>query len=222
MRLILFDVDGTLIDSQAAILSALQAAFAAVGRAMPPRGVALSIVGLSLPLALARLAPEADDATLQRMVAAYTEAYHRQRISGGADDAPFYPGMRALLDRWAARDDVLLGVATGKSRRGMRGLITAHGLERAFVTLQTADDHPSKPHPAMVFAALTECGVEPGQAVMIGDTRYDIDMARAAGVRSVGVTWGYHGQAGVEHADAVAADAAALERTVTDWMGIDA
>ena len=96
-----------------------------------------------------------------------------------------------------------MGVATGKSRRGLDHVLEAHGLRRFFVTEQVADHHPSKPHPSMVQAALAETGVAPEDAVMIGDTSFDIDMGRAAGVRTVGVGWGYHGAGRLERADIV-------------------
>lgn len=219
LRLVIFDVDGTLVDSQATILAAMQAGFAAVGRLMPERATALSVVGLSLPIALARLAPDALPAEVEAMVQAYKAAFHAQRSAQGVDHAPFYPGMRALLDGLARQDRTLLGAATGKSRRGLAAMIAAHGLDRHFVTLQTADDHPSKPHPAMIAAALAEAGVDPAEAVMIGDTVYDIDMARAAGVPAIAVTWGYHAPEMLRGADRVVTDPAALMQAIDDLIG---
>lgn len=186
LRLVVFDVDGTLVDSQQAILAGIAAAMAAVGHPMPAREEALSIVGLSLPVALARLAPKADVA---QMVEGYRSVFH-------GDDAPevspLYPGARMVLDALAAEDHTLLGIATGKARRGLDKLLAGHGLTRHFLTTQVADNHPSKPHPAMLEAALAETGVSAAHAVMIGDTSYDMEMGRAAGVATIGVTWGYH------------------------------
>jgi phosphoglycolate phosphatase len=85
-----------------------------------------------------------------------------------------------------------LGVATGKSRRGLDILLDKHGLRDYFITAQCADVHPSKPHPAMLQAALAETGIAAKNAVMIGDTQFDMEMAGAAGVHAIGVTWGYH------------------------------
>jgi len=99
-----------------------------------------------------------------------------------------------VLDQLHARDEVLLGVATGKSRRGLDKLIEAHGLEGMFLTQQVSDHHPSKPHPSMIRQALVETGLDAPQAVMIGDTSFDMDMAAAAGVTGIGVSWGYHGR----------------------------
>jgi phosphoglycolate phosphatase len=141
-----------------------------------------------------------------------------------ADPAPLYPGAADLLHRLAKRDDMLLAVATGKSRRGLRALIEHHGLEGIFISLQTADDHPSKPHPSMIAAALAEAGVGAGDAVMIGDTSYDIEMGRAAGVATIGVRWGYHPGAELEAAGAhrMVSDFDALEAALFDEWGMHA
>ena len=189
MRLIIFDVDGTLVDSQGDIVASMAAAFAAIGRNAPTRQEVLGIVGLSLPVAMHRLAPDADNDLL---VTAYKECYARLRVEKGASSSPLYPGARAALDRLNARDDLLLGVATGKSKRGLDGLIEAHGLDGLFITQQVADFHPSKPHPSMLQAAMADAGVEAKDAVMIGDTSFDADMARAADMPFIGVSWGYH------------------------------
>lgn len=189
LRLVVFDVDGTLIDSQAHIVAAMAAAFAHAGLALPPRAEVLGIVGLSLPVAIARLAPAAPPDVLAEMLSAYKDAYTANR---DATTAPAYPGAMAALQALAAEPETLLGVATGKSRRGLNHLFDLHGLHGLFQTTQVADDHPSKPHPSMLLAALRDTGIGPGAAVMIGDTSYDMEMARAAGLRAIGVAWGYH------------------------------
>ncbi len=190
-RLVVFDVDGTLVDSQHVILDAMAHAFAAAGHPMPDRATALSVVGLSLPIAMARLVerlPEADPLALAEL---YRGRFHAQRAAG-AGVPPLYPGARAALDRLAADPGILLGVATGKARRGLDHIVTAHGLGGLFATLQTADGHPSKPDPSMLLAALAETGAAPGRSVMIGDTEFDVAMGRAAGMATIGVSWGYH------------------------------
>ncbi len=192
LRLVIFDVDGTLVDSQASIIAAMTAAFEGLDLAVPGRAEILSIVGLSLDHAMLRLAPEVEAARRARLVEAYKAAYHTHRLELGAAHSPLFPGMAEMLERMADRPEILMGVATGKSRRGLDALIEAHGLDRYFVTRQVADDHPSKPHPSMIEAALAETGVAAADTVMVGDTSYDMDMARAAGVAGLGVSWGYH------------------------------
>ncbi|PIE08653.1 MAG: HAD family hydrolase [Rhodobacterales bacterium] len=186
LTLVVFDIDGTLVDSQGMILDGFTRAFAAIGRERPAPARLLAQVGLSLPEVMARLLPEADAETRARAAGAY------RTYALGLKAAPLFDGAAALIARLAACDDVLIGAATGMSRRGLDQLLDAHGLARHFVTRQTADAHPSKPHPAMLEAALAETGVAPGRAVMVGDTTYDIEMAGHAGVRGIGVSWGHH------------------------------
>lgn len=193
LRLVIFDVDGTLVDSQSDIVAAMGAAFAAVNLPAPDRSTTLGVVGLSLDVIMPRLVPDLSGREHRRMVDAYKAAYMEMRAKTGvAQSSPLYPGARAALERLHAVPDVLLGVATGKSKRGLDKLIEGHGLEGLFVTRQVADFHPSKPHPAMVLQALAETGVDAQAAVMVGDTSFDMDMAAAAGVRGIGVGWGYH------------------------------
>ncbi|MFK7754460.1 MAG: HAD-IA family hydrolase [Sedimentitalea sp.] len=190
LKLVLFDVDGTLIDSQGSIVAAMDAAFASQNIAAPARSETLNIVGLSLDHAMARLAGGTSRAVQAALVDSYKAAFKTHREAGMR--SPFYPGARAVLDELASRDDLLLGVATGKSRRGLDALIEMHSLDGVFVTRQVADNHPSKPHPSMIETAMAETGCEPRDTVMIGDTSYDMDMARAAGVAGIAVGWGYH------------------------------
>ena len=189
-RLVIFDVDGTLVDSQAEILGAMADAFATQGLPVPPDSAVKGIVGLSLPVAIAALVPGLEAARQAALVSAYKAGFNARRLAHGVAGSPFFPGARAALERLGAR--YRLGVATGKSRRGLDGLIQGHGLQGLFCTTQVADDHPSKPHPAMILACLAATGVAPGDAVIIGDTEFDMEMGRAAGVRRIGVTWGYH------------------------------
>lgn len=198
-RLVVFDVDGTLIDSQNHIFAAMEHAFAATGATLPAREAVLAIVGLSLPVAVARLVPQLSDDTRAGIVAAYKASFGHLRAT---TLSPLFPGAADALQALRARPEVVLGVATGKSRRGLSHILDAHGLDGYFVTTQVADDHPSKPHPSMLRAALAETGTTAARAVMIGDTTFDIEMGRAAGMATVGVAWGYHPAAALAAAGA--------------------
>jgi phosphoglycolate phosphatase len=191
LRLVIFDVDGTLVDSQVSIVASMTAAFEAEGLKVPDRARILSIVGLSLDHAMRKLAPDAP--SHDALVAAYKLGFQAQRLRDGSiRGAPLYPGALQTLQHLAGVPDILLGVATGKSKRGLDALLDAHGLTQMFVTCQVADFHPSKPHPSMIETAMAETGVGRDRTVMIGDTSYDMDMAKAAGVTGIGVGWGYH------------------------------
>lgn len=211
-RLALFDCDGTLADSQANICRAMEACFTVHRLAPPPREQIRRIVGLSLVPAFAVLVPDADAAQHVAMAEEYKNAFRQMRSDNALDPEPLFDGIAEALGTLAA-SGWMLGVATGKSDRGLKLLLEHHGIHHRFVTLQTADRHPSKPHPAMLEAAIAEAGASPGTTVMIGDTSFDMEMARAGGAHALGVAWGYHsadelaeaGAHGVlSHADALA------------------
>lgn len=189
-RLALFDCDGTLVDGQAGVVNAMEAAFAEVGLPSPDRHQVRRVVGLSLPQAIRLLAPAASETQRSAADTAYREAFRAAREAGSLVE-PLYDGIAELVAA-LAQAGWLLGVATGKSQRGLEHCLAMHGLSSHFVTLQTADSHPSKPHPSMIHTALAETGVTPEGCVMIGDTEFDMAMAMAAGVKAIGVDWGYH------------------------------
>jgi phosphoglycolate phosphatase len=219
MRLVIFDVDGTLIDSQVFILGAMRRAFEQAGRPAPPDDRTLSIVGLSLPDAVARLAPELSGAEVETLADLYKAHFVALRAeTGGEAAAPLYPGARAALERLSRRG-VRLAVATGKARRGLDHALDGHGLRDFFAASQTADDAPSKPRPDMVLNLLRQTGAPARETAMVGDTTFDVEMAAAAGVRSVAVSWGYHpvpallaagASAVIDHFDALDAALAGL------------
>ena len=201
-RLVVFDCDGTLVDGQAAICQTMEAAFASTGLVAPERNMVCRMVGLSLPYALRELAPDASDEQRHAVVEAYKTGFRDLRLSGALRE-PLYDGIAGLIDELSG-EGWQLAVATGKSDRGLHACLDTHGIRHRFVSLQTADRHPSKPHPAMLEAALFEAAVQPGDAVMIGDTSFDMEMAVAAGVRAIGVAWGYHEAHELREAGAVA------------------
>lgn len=215
-RLAVFDCDGTLVDSQHGICTAMTRAFEGEKLVAPDRATILSVVGLSLPLAMARLLPDADADYHHLLSESYKSAFQQLRRDKGVSE-PLYPGIAELIRQLDA-DGWLLGVATGKSDRGLRLCLEHHGIHAHFVTLQTADRHPSKPHPSMLLTAMADAGASPGSTVMIGDTSFDIDMAVAAGVRGIGVAWGYHAPADLiaAGAHAVAMDSDELDRHIRD------
>ena len=191
-RLALFDCDGTLVDSQANICVAMEHCFAQTKLEPPSRAAIRRIVGLSLVEAIAQLHPEAEDALHREMAERYKQAFFTLRSSGAMAQEPLFDGIAEAIDALDAAG-WLLGVATGKSDRGLNHILEHHGLRHRFVTLQTADRHPSKPHPSMIAAAMAEAGAAPETTAMIGDTSFDMAMAGAAGAHAVGVAWGYHG-----------------------------
>ena len=193
LKLVVFDVDGTLVDSQDDIVAAMTTTVEAIGEAVPSRSEILGIVGLSLHAAFEKLTPALYSTHGDALVEGYKTSFMTsRRLRKSTETSPLYPGALEAIERLYAQDNVLLGVATGKSRRGLDHLLDAHDLRRFFVTTQVADDHPSKPHPSMLERCLYDAGVEAAHAVMIGDTSYDMDMAANASMASVGVSWGYH------------------------------
>jgi phosphoglycolate phosphatase len=199
--LLVFDCDGTLADSQHVITDAMQFAFLGAGLAAPDRCCILRTVGLSLREAIADLAPNHGPVLRDELARLFRERCTELRQVANAPE-PMFAGAVPLLKDLSARDGLFLGIATGKSRRGLMRIIEQNGLEGVFSTIQTADNAPSKPHPAMLHQAMTETGAEPEKTVMIGDTSHDMLMAAAANVHGIGVTWGYHTKAELKRAGA--------------------
>lgn len=192
-RLVIFDVDGTLVDSQAHIYAAMCRSFAEIGLDAPARDAVRAGIGLSLPQFMQRLSPESSPEEHGRLVDAYKASFVGLRQTAGEDAlSPLFPGAREALDALAAHADFTLAVATGKSRRGLDHIFALHNLGGYFASAQVSDTHPSKPHPAMIHAALDETDISPDCAVIIGDTTFDMEMGRGAGIGAIGVAWGYH------------------------------
>jgi phosphoglycolate phosphatase len=201
MKLIVFDCDGTIVDSQAGIVLSMDHAFKSLHMTPPTRAATLSVVGLSLPEAFSVLAPEAEYETRRELAEKYKNAF-RDLNHDPSETETLFPGCKEAILSLAKQPNVVLGIATGKSRRGVDRLLATEGWTGLFATIQTADDHPSKPHPSMLQRAMLETDIPASSAIMIGDTTYDILMARAAGVGALGVTWGYHHRDELEDAGA--------------------
>jgi phosphoglycolate phosphatase len=213
-KLIVFDCDGTLVDSQHMICEAMRLAFAASGMAVPHRSHLVRHVGLSVTQAIiAMTGLEASDA-IAKLSADYRAAFAALRKEARMAD-PMFPGAAEAIAALSAQDDLLLGIATGKSRRGVDRLLEREGLEGVFATIMTADDAPSKPHPAMIEQAMDAVGLNPEDTVMIGDTTFDMLMARAASVTAIGVGWGYH-----EPAELAEAGASAVVESFDALLGL--
>lgn len=218
VSLVLFDCDGTLVDSEHAIVEAMAAAFACVGLPAPSAAQVRAVIGLPLTESVCRLLPEEALSQADACTARYRAAVLALRQRPDHDE-PLYPGIRAAIERIAA-GGALLGIVTGKARRGLLATLERHGLRDCFTTLHTADDGPGKPAPDMVLDAMSRTGADPCATVVIGDTTFDIEMARNACVRSIGVAWGYHSPLVLKRvgADRIATMAMELPRLVAGLL----
>ena len=188
--LVIFDCDGTLVDSQRTIIGAMNRAFDGLDFPRPSQDAIRCVVGLSLHDSMARLLPEGSRSDHESLIEGYRAAFFEMRRAPHHEE-PLYPGVEEILAH-IEKNGMLAGVATGKSLRGLEATLQRHGIHGRFVTLQTADRNPGKPHPAMVRRAMAEASAEPENTTVVGDTTYDMEMARAAGAYAVGVSWGYH------------------------------
>jgi phosphoglycolate phosphatase len=186
--LLLFDIDGTLVNSEAIILTAQARAFAALGLEAPSRERGLSIVGLSLTEAFEVLAGK--EGPIEALAEAYRQAFFGLRQEGGALETLF-PGAAGLIEVLRQEPRHVLGIATGKSQRGAQAIIETYRWQGVFETVQTADDAPSKPHPGMIENACRATGIAPERTLMIGDSSFDMRMAKAAGAEAIAVSWGF-------------------------------
>lgn len=201
MYMVVFDCDGTLVDSQHAIIAATAFALEQEGLVMPPREKVLGAVGLPIEVALKRHAPSADADMLARILDNYRAK--SVRLAGQDDRGQImFPGMEQIVRWLGAEDNVVMGIVTMKSRRGLNRVVDAYDIRSCFQSLKSADDGPGKPAPDLLLDAMSELGVKHEQTVMVGDTSFDIMMARAAGCYAIGVGWGYQSVEELEEAGA--------------------
>lgn len=186
-KLIVFDWDGTLMDSEAKIVDCIQAAFADLGERPPSRDASRNIIGLGLSEAMAELWPGADNTQVQRVV----DRYRHHFLSANETPSTLFPGARELVN-WLGGRGYLLAVATGKSRRGLNSALEGTGLGTQFHATRCADETFSKPHPEMLLQIMNELGVDGSDTLMVGDTEYDLQMARNAGTGALAVCHGVH------------------------------
>ena len=191
MKLVLFDCDGTLVDSVGLIHEVMARTFVHFGYDRPNVSLTKSIIGLTLDIAIARMQgkPHVDDEAVA-MTAHYKSIYAQTRAEAGFQE-PVFDGIRAMIETLAKREELLMGAVTGKSRRGLDLIMDTHGFRQHFIVSRTADDCPSKPHPAMVTECCSQTGIVPADTIVIGDAIYDMQMAKAAGAKAIGVAWGY-------------------------------
>ena len=208
-RLAIFDCDGTLVDSGATIYRALGETFRQAGIAVPSPEVGQRVIGLSLIEAMAGLVPESTLLEQVELSESYKRNFMAMRAAGHVEE-PLYDGVLELLDALEA-EGWLLAVATGKSDRGLKHCLDLHGIHARFISLQTADRHPSKPHPSMVHQAIADAGASPETSFVVGDTSFDMAMAAAAGAAPIGAGWGYHHSEELIEAGAVAVAEAPAE-----------
>ena len=212
-KLAIFDCDGTLVDSGGPIYSALRASLEQNGFAVPPSNVTRRVIGLSLTEAMAALLPDATPDQHARLAEDYRQAFIALRASGNVDE-PLFEGILDLLDALEG-EGWMLAVATGKSDRGLRHCLDTHGLHARFVSLQTADRHPSKPHRSMVDKAIADSGASAKTTFVIGDTSFDMAMAVNGGATGIGAGWGYH-----EAEEMIEAGAAAVADRPADVLAL--
>ncbi|MFN4023878.1 MAG: HAD-IA family hydrolase [Hyphomonas sp.] len=220
LRLAIWDVDGTLVDSRDVIQACMAAAFRKTGLPPPDYEATRHIVGLSLHQGCAMLAPpDIGAARLDLLVENYKGAFIAHRTAPGFHE-PLYDGALETLAR--LRDEGwLMAVATGKSHRGLAALFEKHPIRDYFDTIWCADDGPGKPHPYMVEQAMNALGCAPQQSLMIGDAIHDMAMGKSAGVRALGVSWGF-GRADellAAGADEVHHDFASLDAGLGAFLG---
>ena len=218
---VVLDWDGTIVDSQYLIHAVMSTALTSHGQPAPTLDAVRAVVGLELTEAVGRLLPTSFTGDLAPVVASYRENFAIERAKPDCNE-PLFDDVRATLSSLEGQG-FLCGIATGKSQRGVRAGLERHELADFFVSIQTADDAPGKPHPGMLEQAMAEVGARCEDTIMIGDTTFDMEMAANADVRALGVAWGYHGADELTAAGAVSIvkNFADIPAAVNEMMGPD-
>ena len=185
IKCIVFDWDGTLMDSESQIVHCLHMSIADLGLEPMPDDTVKNIIGLGLREAIDVLVPGRDE----KFHRAFVDAYRKHWFAH--DGSELFEGARMVLDRLKAHN-ILLGVATGKARKGLVRVLDETGLAGYFDATRCSDEAFSKPHPQMLQDVMAELSVSPVETVMVGDTTFDMEMAIEAGVGALGAAWGYH------------------------------
>ena len=221
MKLIIFDFDGTLVDSQRMIISAFRNAAKTVGLAIPERNSVLNTIGLSLKESIIKMFPDLPPVSLDKLTDEFQRAFLEIRSSSCKKSLSSpYLGVVPFLENLSKKPDYILAIASGKTSVGLQFDLDLHGLGKFFKNIQTCDFHPSKPDPTMLETCLKETGTKPCNAIMVGDTSYDIEMAKAVPMKSIGVTWGYHARHALKDArpDSLVNSFEELERIIYEMM----
>lgn len=218
MALIIFDMDGTLVDTVGLIVETVSDAFRAINEPVPTETAIRAISGITAKEAMGILAPTASPARVEEILTSYRSHYHER---AGVDREPLFRGALEALDRLQQRPDTILAIATGKGYRGAVTLLERHQLIDRFHSIQTPDHNRGKPDPQMIYTAMEKAGATKAETVMIGDTVHDMRMGRAAGVKAIGVAWGYHTVTELlaEGADVIIEDFDHLDAAIDDLLG---
>ncbi len=192
-KLIIFDCDGTLVDSQHAIISAMQQGADICHLPRPLAEDIRKCVGMSLENCAYTLYPDLSASLLKKLVESYKDIFHQQRLQADYEE-PLYPEAETVIRQLAKYDHLILAIATGKARRGLDHTLAYHNLSDCFTLLKTSDDGPGKPHPHILLQALDETGIFSHNSLMIGDTTFDMEAGKRANCHTCGVTWGYHSE----------------------------
>ncbi len=190
MKLVVFDLDGTLIDTVSLFIASISCALDKMGQPVPDEKTLRSISGLGMQAGIGRIAPDLGKDEFDELIRRYREESLARASKSRQEE--LFPGAREVLQNLQEREDFLMAVATGKALDSTERILKHHDIKGLFTSIHTPDTNIAKPHPDMIASAMEIVDADPERTVMIGDTTHDMKMAVAAGVRALGVSWGYH------------------------------